>query len=29
MAGGTTVTSSEGYREPVRQYLEQLKLAPA
>jgi two-component system LytT family response regulator len=28
MAGGTTVTSSEGYREPVRQYLEQLKLAP-
>jgi two-component system LytT family response regulator len=29
MVGGTTVTSSEGYREPVRQYLEQLKLAPA
>jgi two-component system LytT family response regulator len=29
MAGGTTVTSSEGYREPVRQYLERLKLAPA
>jgi two-component system LytT family response regulator len=29
MSGGTTVTSSEGYREPVRQYLEQLKLAPA
>jgi len=28
-AGGTTVTSSEGYREPVRQYLERLKLAPA
>jgi two-component system LytT family response regulator len=27
--GGTTVTSSEGYREPVRQYLERLKLAPA
>ncbi|MBS0366671.1 MAG: response regulator transcription factor [Proteobacteria bacterium] len=27
MAGGTTVTSSEGYREPVRQYLERLKLA--
>jgi two-component system LytT family response regulator len=26
--GGTTVTSSEGYREPVRQYLERLKLAP-
>ena len=24
-----TVTSSEGYREPVRQYLERLKLAPA
>jgi two-component system, LytTR family, response regulator len=29
MAGGTTVTSSEGFREPVRQYLERLKLAPA
>jgi two-component system, LytTR family, response regulator len=29
MAGGTTVTSSEGYREPVRQYFERLKLAPA
>ena len=29
MAGGTTVTSSEGYREPVRHYLERLKLAPA
>jgi two-component system, LytTR family, response regulator len=28
VAGGTTVTSSEGYREPVRQYLERLKLAP-
>jgi two-component system, LytTR family, response regulator len=27
-AGGTTVTSSEGFREPVRQYLERLKLAP-
>ncbi|HKD54874.1 MAG TPA: response regulator [Steroidobacteraceae bacterium] len=27
--GGTTVTSSEGYRDPVRQYLERLKLAPA
>jgi two-component system, LytTR family, response regulator len=27
--GGTTVTSSEGFREPVRQYLERLKLAPA
>ena len=29
LAGGTTVTSSEGYREAVRQYLERLKLAPA
>ena len=29
LAGGTTVTSSEGYREPVRHYLERLKLAPA
>jgi len=28
-AGGTTVTSSEGFRDPVRQYLEHLKLAPA
>jgi len=28
VAGGTTVTSSEGYREAVRQYLERLKLAP-
>jgi two-component system LytT family response regulator len=28
VAGGTTVTSSEGYREPVRQYFERLKLAP-
>jgi two-component system LytT family response regulator len=28
VAGGTTVTSSEGFREPVRQYLERLKLAP-
>jgi two-component system LytT family response regulator len=28
MTGGTTVTSSEGYREPVRHYLERLKLAP-
>jgi two-component system, LytTR family, response regulator len=27
--GGTTVTSSEGFRDPVRQYLERLKLAPA
>ena len=29
VAGGTTITSSEGFREPVRQYLEKLKLAPA
>jgi len=29
VAGGTTVTSSEGYRDPVRAYLERLKLAPA
>jgi two-component system LytT family response regulator len=29
MAGGTTVTSSEGFRDPVRQYLQTLKLAPA
>jgi len=29
LSGGTTVTSSEGYREPVRHYLERLKLAPA
>jgi two-component system LytT family response regulator len=29
LAGGTTVTSSEGFRDPVRQYLERLKLAPA
>jgi two-component system, LytTR family, response regulator len=29
VGGGTTVTSSEGYRDPVRQYLERLKLAPA
>ena len=28
VAGGTTVTSSEGFRDPVRQYLERLKLAP-
>lgn len=28
VAGGTTVTSSEGYRDPVRTYLERLKLAP-
>ncbi|HEY3785476.1 MAG TPA: LytTR family DNA-binding domain-containing protein [Steroidobacteraceae bacterium] len=29
LAGGTTVTSSEGYREPVREYLERLKIGPA
>jgi two-component system LytT family response regulator len=29
MAGGTTVTSSEGFRDPVRQYLQGLKLASA
>jgi two-component system, LytTR family, response regulator len=29
MAGGTTVTSSEGFRDLVRQYLQTLKLAPA
>ncbi len=28
LAGGTTVTSSEGFRDPVRQYLERLKLNP-
>ncbi len=28
LAGGTTVTSSEGFREAVRQYLESLKLSP-
>jgi two-component system, LytTR family, response regulator len=28
VAGGTTVTSSEGFRDPVRQYFERLKLAP-
>jgi two-component system, LytTR family, response regulator len=28
LAGGTTVTSSEGFRESVRQYLERLKLSP-
>jgi two-component system LytT family response regulator len=27
--GGTTVTSSEGFREPVRDYLDRLKLGPA
>jgi two-component system, LytTR family, response regulator len=29
MAGGTTLTSSEGFRDCVRQYLQTLKLAPA
>jgi two-component system, LytTR family, response regulator len=29
VSGGTTVTSSEGFRDAVRQYLERLKLAPA
>jgi len=29
LAGGTTVTSSEGFRDPVRQYLDRLKLNPA
>jgi two-component system LytT family response regulator len=28
LCGGTTVTSSEGYRESVRQYLESLKIRP-
>src|SRR5579864_3107640 len=28
LAGGTTVTSSEGYREIVRDYLERLKISP-
>ena len=28
LAGGTTVTSSEGFRDSVRQYLERLKLSP-
>jgi two-component system LytT family response regulator len=28
LAGGTTVTSSEGYRESVRQYLDALKMRP-
>ena len=28
LAGGTTVTSSEGYRDAVRQYLESLRLSP-
>ena len=28
LAGGATVTSSEGYRESVRQYLDRMKIAP-
>jgi len=28
LAGGSTVTSSEGFRDSVRQYLERLKLSP-
>ncbi|MDB6090654.1 MAG: hypothetical protein JWN85_3438 [Gammaproteobacteria bacterium] len=28
LAGGATVTSSEGFRDPVRQYFERLKLNP-
>jgi len=28
LAGGTTVTSSEGYRDAVREYLERLKIGP-
>jgi two-component system LytT family response regulator len=28
LAGGTTVTSSEGYRDVVREYLERLKISP-
>ena len=28
LGGGTTVTSSEGFRDSVRQYLERLKLSP-
>jgi two-component system LytT family response regulator len=28
LGGGTTVTSSEGYRESVRQYLENMKIGP-
>jgi two-component system, LytTR family, response regulator len=28
LAGGTTVTSSEGYRDAVRDYLERMKLGP-
>jgi len=28
LGGGTTVTSSEGYRESVRQYLDNMKIGP-
>jgi two-component system LytT family response regulator len=28
LAGGATVTSSEGYRDSVKQYLEQMKISP-
>jgi two-component system LytT family response regulator len=28
LAGGTTVTSSEGFRESVRNYLDTLKISP-
>ena len=28
LAGGTTVTSSEGYRDKVRRYLDSLRLSP-
>lgn len=29
LAGGTTVTSSEGYRDTVREYLERLRIGPS
>jgi two-component system LytT family response regulator len=29
LAGGVTVTSSEGYRDKVRRYLDALRLFPA
>ncbi|MBV9913043.1 MAG: LytTR family transcriptional regulator [Sinobacteraceae bacterium] len=28
LSGGTTVTSSEGYRETVREYLQKLRIGP-
>jgi two-component system LytT family response regulator len=28
LAGGSTVTSSEGFRDSVRQYLDRLKIGP-